>query len=193
MCYLGTAGCCFGLQHRGRFVDKIGLIAAIRELDRQLAEPVDLVIIGGAAMILGFGASRATRNVDVIPLRGDLQALRTAVARVGRDLELPSDWVSDAAKGLADVLSPDFYRRLEPIDLQLDKLRLYLLGRPDLVAMKIIALREQDLEDLEILLAELDPDGLRIVEQTASHVARFRPDWAQRIVYFLEERRWRDD
>lgn len=174
-------------------MDKQGLVEALRQLDQQLTEPVDLVIIGGAAMILGFGSTRATRDVDVIPLRGDLPRLRAAVADVGDDLDLPSDWVSDAAKGLADVLSPDFYQRLQPIDLQLENLRLYLLGRPDLVTMKIIALREQDLEDLEVLLAEIDAEDRRIVERTASHVARFRPDWAQRIVYFLEEQGWSEE
>jgi hypothetical protein len=28
---------------------------------------------------------------------------------------------------------------------------------------------------------------------TTEHVSRFRPDWAQRITYFLEERGWTID
>ena len=56
--------------------------------------------------------------------------------------------------------------------------------------MKIVALREQDLEDLELLLPAMDEADKATLVATMHHVARFRPDWAQRIEYFLQEQGW---
>jgi len=141
-------------------------------------------------MILHFGAARATRDVDVLVLRGDLRELRQAVRAIAQEYDLPEDWMSDAAKGFADILPPDFYRRLVPLRLQFRHLHLYVLGRPEQVAMKIVALREQDLEDLELLLPQLSQEERDILVDIVHHVARFRPDWAQKMSYFLQEQGW---
>jgi hypothetical protein len=103
---------------------------------------------------------------------------------------LPDDWVSDAAKGFGSVLPADFRARVERLDLGCDRLRLFALGRPEQAALKIIALREQDLEDLDLLLPRMTDADVRALTAIMEHVATFRPDWAQRIRYFLEERRW---
>jgi len=141
-------------------------------------------------MILYFGAIRATRDVDGLLLRGDLTELRQAIQRVARKHNLPEDWMNDADKGFADILPRDFYRRLVPIDLPFERLRLYVLGRPEQVALKIVALREQDLEDLELLLPQLSADDRDILVRIMYHVGTFRPDWAQKIRYFLLEQGW---
>ena len=67
---------------------------------------------------------------------------------------------------------------------------MYVLGRPEQVAMKIVALREQDLEDLELLLPQLSSEEKQIILVIMHHVNKFRPDWAQKIQYFLEEQGW---
>ncbi len=141
-------------------------------------------------MILHFGAHRATRDVDVILLRGDITELRQAIKAVAQQDDLPEHWMSDAAKGFADILPPDFYHRLTPLALPLKQLRVYVLGRPEQAAMKIVALREQDLEDLDLLLPQLSDGDKRTLVTIMDHVNRFRPDWAQRIKYFLEEQGW---
>lgn len=171
-------------------MDKHELVEALQELDKRLSSPLDLVLIGGAAMILHFGASRATRDIDVLVLRGDLTELRRAVKAVARGRDLPEDWLTDAAKGFADILPPDFYHRLTPLPFPFRQLRLYALGRPEQVAMKIVALREQDLEDLELLLPQLSEEEKKVVIAIMHHISRFRPDWAQKMQYFLEEQGW---
>lgn len=75
-----------------------------------------------------------------------MSELRQAIKVVAQQHNLPEDWMSDAAKGFADVLPPDFYHRLTPLALPLQRLRVYVLGRPEQTAMKIVALREQDLK-----------------------------------------------
>jgi len=171
-------------------MDKDELARVLGEVDRRLSSPCDIVIIGGAAMILHFGARRATRDIDMLLLRGDIHELRHAIKTVAERDDLPEDWMSDAAKGFADILPPDFYHRLTPLALPLKRLRVYVLGRPEQTAMKIVALREQDLEDLELLLPQLSEGDKRTLVVIMDHVSRFRPDWAQRIKYFLEEQGW---
>lgn len=59
--------------------------------------------------------------------------------------------------------------------------------------MKIAALRKQDLEDLELLLPKMSEDERQVLVGIMHHVSKFRPDWAQRIQYFLEEQGWKID
>ncbi len=171
-------------------MNKQELIEVLRDLDRQLSSPCEAILVGGAAMILHFGASRATRDVDVL-LPGDPAELREAIKAVARNHGLPEDWMSDAVKGFADILPRDFHRRLVPLDLSLERLRLYVLGRAEQVAMKIVALREQDLEDLELLLPQISEEDREVLVAVMRHVGTFRPDWAQRIRYFLLEQGWK--
>jgi predicted nucleotidyltransferase len=171
-------------------MDKHELVEVLRTLDERLSSPFDVILIGGAAMIVHFGAGRATRDVDVLVLRGDLTELREAAKAVASECDLPADWISDAAKGFADILPPDFYHRLAPLAFSFRHLRLYALGLPEQVAMKIVALREQDLEDLELLLPQFSEEEKKVLLTIMDHVGRVRPDWAQKIRYFLQEQGW---
>jgi len=131
--------------------------------------------------------------VDVLVLRGDLAALRKAVRDTATTHDLPGDWLNDAVNGIVDVLPRDFYNRLIPLDIPLRNLRLYILGQPDQTAMKIVALREQDLEDLKFLLPKMPESDRDVLVNIMNHVASFRPDWAQKIRYFLLEYGWQID
>lgn len=174
-------------------MDKHELTEVLQELDERLSSSFDVIVIGGAAMILHFGARRATRDVDVLVLRGDLTELRQAVKVVAGERDLPEDWMSDAAKGFADVLPSDFYHRLVPLELTFRHIRLYALGRSEQVALKIVALREQDLEDLELLLPQMSEADKDVLVAIMEHVSTFRSDWAQKIQYFLQEQGWKID
>ncbi len=174
-------------------MDKRELLETLRELDNHLKSSFDIVLIGGAAMILHFGANRATLDVDVLVLRGDISELRNAVKRIAFERDLPECWVNDAVKGFVDIFPPDFYHRLTLLDFTFRHLHLYALGRPEQVAMKIVALREQDLEDLELLMPEMSEAERVTLVEIMYYVSRTRPDWAQRIMYFLQEQGWSID
>jgi len=92
---------------------------AIR-LDENNANPVELVVCGGSALILSGLIARTTRDVDVValsrfgvlsspaPLPTDLQ---NAVREVAEDLNLPGDWLNNGpsrdAGGLFQMGLPD--------------------------------------------------------------------------------------
>lgn len=165
----------------------------LQAVDKGLSERIDVLIVGGAAMLLHFGANRSTRDIDMIVLRGDTHMLRASISTVAAQNNLPDDWMNDAVKGFADILPPDFYIRITLLDLGLVHLNVYALGMPDQAAMKIVAFRERDLEDLELLLPRFAKADKDVVIKIMHHVARFRPDWAQRMRYFLQEQGWQAD
>ncbi len=68
-----------------------------------------------------------------------------------------------------------------------------MLGRAEQVAMKIGALREQDLEDLELLMREMSDGDRRRLTLIAQHLAHSRPDWAQKVHYFMLEQGWKTE
>jgi hypothetical protein len=172
-------------------MDKEELIQAIQDLDTEVSSSCEILMVGGAAMILYFGAQRATRDVDAILLDGDNSQLQRGVKAVARRRGLPDDWMQDAVKGFAGILPADFHDRLVQLDLSLQRIRLWVLGRPDQVAMKMAGLREQDLEDLEVLLPQMSEADKEVLIRIIHHVGTFRPDWAQRMQYFLLEKGWK--
>ncbi len=171
-------------------MDESELLATLGRLDAKLSTAFDVVVVGGAAMILHFGASRATRDVDVVVLKGNSRHLRSAVAAVAAEVGLPNDWLNDGAKGFVGALPPEFRTRLQALEYPLEHLHLHALGLPDQVVLKIIALRAQDLEDLELLLPRLSDADRQAVVAAMHYIGNTRPDWAQRMQYFLEEQGW---
>lgn len=128
-------------------VEALGLLADRLRPD----EPrVDLIIVGGAAMVLLFGARASTKDVDGFQL--DLEAgprVAEAAARVATALDLPGDWLNDAAKGYVHGLS------LGPVLLERPTLRVRTLSSEQLMAMKLSAWRDDlDVEDARRLLKE---------------------------------------
>ncbi len=61
---------------------------------------VDLVLLGGAAMLLRFDARPSTQDVDVVVLAPkQVSIVRTLVEQVAQEHSLPMDWLNDGAKG----------------------------------------------------------------------------------------------
>ena len=122
---------------REAIVKALGLLADRLQPD----EPrVDLIIVGGAAMVLLFGARDSTKDVDAFHV--DLEAksrVAEAAASVATALDLPSDWLNDGAKGYVHGLS------LGPVLLDTPTLRVRTLSPMQLLAMKLSAWRD-DLE-----------------------------------------------
>ena len=138
-------------------------------------------IVGGAAMLLGFNAREATRDVEAI--FEPASALRAAALKVAEAQGLPADWLNDAAKGFMPV-------NTQPRTLVLDLPNLSVWTPPPqyLLAMKAIAARfdSQDAADLRTLVRHL---GLRRVEEVLETVERYYPrnQIPAHTQFFLEE------
>ena len=123
----------------------------------------EVVVVGGAAVVLLYNAREATKDVDVLILGGsDPVLVRRAVQRVAGALDLPDDWLNDAAKGYVHGLA------LGEVLLDEPALLVRALAPHQLLAMKLCAWRDDvDIDDARLLLGKLSGDReevWRIVE-----------------------------
>jgi len=113
-------------------------------------EKGEIVVIGGAALVLLFEARESTKDVDAYFLSPKASTMRAAIARVAERLELPEDWMNDAAKGFfVGVTSGDELYESE-----------FLVARAastvQLLAMKLAAWRDAiDRDDARLLLSKV--------------------------------------
>src|SRR6266487_288490 len=67
---------------------------------------VELVLIGGALMVLAYGTRQSTRDVDVLIIAPrDARLVRDLAKIVAGERNWPEDWLNDAAKGYLVGLS----------------------------------------------------------------------------------------
>jgi len=130
---------------------------ALAALAAELADTpsrCELAVMGGAAVVLLYGARNATKDVDVVVLAGPgLAPVRDAVRRVATSVGLPDDWLNDAAKGYVHGLA------LGEVVLDEPGLLVRALAPCQLAAMKLSAWRDDvDIEDARLLLAKLTGD-----------------------------------
>lgn len=63
-------------------------------------QTIEMLVVGGAAMMLGYNARPATRDVDGVFFEPPpASVIRRWVEQVALDSSLPNDWLNDAAKG----------------------------------------------------------------------------------------------
>ncbi len=151
-----------------KYFDSDRLIELLGKVDAQLGdgEPIRVVACGGAVLALRYDF-RITNDVDIIsePFPDELkQAARAVAERHG----LQDQWVNDAAKISIPKLAP----RFETI-YQGRRLEVLSPGPRFLLAMKLAAGRDRDLEDAILLVREIGyssiEDVLNLVETAWGH------------------------
>lgn len=149
-------------------------LAALGELLAARGLRYELVLVGGAALLLRGIVARSTKDADILGTRvasGHVvkldrmpAPLADAIADVARTYDLPDDWVNLGPASLLDLGLPDgFEDRLDRFDAPgLDRrddtgLVVWLAGRYDLVCFKLYAVvdrwpaRDRHIEDLSAL------------------------------------------
>ena len=160
------------------------LFDALERLGELLPEKAQVVIAGGAALILGGYVDRATGDGDVVHSVPPLTELRSAIRKVAQERGLSPDWLNDGVKAFGDVLPEDFEARTDRLGM-FGNLRVLLLGRMDLILSKFYGGREVDFEDL----AQMRPTGdeIAFVLSQLERIAGFRPDRALKMQLYLEQ------
>lgn len=139
-----------------RLLSRATILAALEALARELESTAgqprpEIVIAGGAALVLLYGARDATRDVDALVTSNvSAAALRNAARRVAEAQGLPEDWLNDGAKA--------YLKGFLPGRLVLDRpgLAVRALAPPQLLAMKLSAWRDDvDVADARLLLHEV--------------------------------------
>lgn len=154
----------------GPLLDRAAIEDAFRRLGDRLARRgvvADLYVIGGAAMALAYDARRATRDIDAVfePHGIVLEEARAVATALG----LPSWWLNEQASAyVAPGGDPSASRVFDHRGL-----RVAAASAKHLLAMKVLAARPQDIEDIRLLIDLL---GLTSVDEVLARCADVFPD-----------------
>ncbi len=150
-------------------LDKPTIVRAFELLNERLAareQHAEIFLVGGAVMCLVHGARPATKDVD--GWFTEPAAVRAAAQSVAEDLNLPADWLNDAAK--AYVPGNAGYESWQ----SLSHVTIAVADVPTLLAMKCAAARTtEDASDIRFLARHL---GLASSRAILDLVGRYVPD-----------------
>lgn len=128
----------------------------------------ELVLFGGAAMVLAHKARVSTKDVDAVFKPKD--AVYQAAAEVARDHGADEGWLNDAVKGFLSSRG-----ETQPL-LDLPNLKIFVAVPEYLLAMKCMSMRigkdETDIRDIRFLMKHL---GLRQAQAVLAIVEQYYP------------------
>ncbi len=130
----------------------------IRTLDRHLEGPARIRLMGGAAMILGYGLSRATEDVDLLADDREIEALieeanlGAALERTNAELAPEGLYLSHIWGPEQQILTPEWRSSCRRLALVLDRLQLEVLGPLDMILSKACRADDGDLADIRHLI-----------------------------------------
>jgi hypothetical protein len=128
----------------------------------------EIVLYGGAVMVLALNARPSTKDVDAIFKPKDLiyQAARVVTDLYGA----PESWLNDAVKGFVSL------RERHDLYIDLPNLRVFTAAPEYLLAMKCISLRigrgSSDVEDVRFLIRHL---GLSSAKDVLDRIEKYYP------------------
>jgi hypothetical protein len=148
-------------------LDRATITEALRRLGDRLAYRgivADLYVFGGAAMALAYDLRRSTRDVDALfQPHGAVLAEAKAVAM---ELGLPPWWLNEQASAyVAPSGDP-----AAPLVFDHPGLRVYAASPQHLLAMKVLAGRRRDAEDIRLLADHLGVTTADEVRRTCRSV-----------------------
>ena len=134
-------------------LSRLEILAAFRALSAELTSEsqTEIVVGGGAALVLLYDAREATKDVDAVRISSiEASVVQAAAQRVADRLDLPRDWLNDGAKGYLHGLATG--------EVLFESLSLVVrsVAVQQLLAMKLSAWRDDvDIEDARLLLSKL--------------------------------------
>lgn len=143
--------------------------AAFRALAEKLRVQnahVELLLVGGAAMVLRYRARDSTKDVDAIVLKSDAPRHVAEIAgEIAGELGLPPDWLNEGAKGYLHGLD------LGEAIFEHRHLVIRSASTAQLFAMKLSAWRDDlDIEDARLLLRSLQGGRQSIWSAVERHI-----------------------
>jgi len=123
---------------------------------RGVKKPIRIMLIGGAYMLVLERATRTTEDIDIFWLEGDaFQQLRSilseCIVTITRRYTLRPDWLNYLSQILLqnDIIIPNgkLWKQHGP-------LHIYIPPKEYMLALKIMAGRDKDIDDCAILLPQ---------------------------------------
>jgi hypothetical protein len=132
--------------------------------NRGVKQPLRMMLIGGAYMLLLENAPRSTEDVDIFWLEEDAfermrEILSACMLEVARKHTLPPNWFNFLTQV---ILMHDIYIPDGTLWKQFGPLHIYIPPREYILALKMTAGRPKDLDDCAILLPKT---AIQTIEQ----------------------------
>lgn len=151
-------------------LDRALITEALRRLGERLAYRgivADIYVFGGAAMALAYDLRRSTR--DVHALLQPHGAVLAEARSVATELGLPQWWLNEQASAYVSPAGDP----AAPLVFDHPGLRVHAASPQHLLAMKVLAGRRRDADDIRLLAGHL---GLTTVEEVLRTCASVFPD-----------------
>ncbi|MHB1679241.1 MAG: nucleotidyltransferase [bacterium] len=129
------------------------IIKAFKRLSELLAKQdtqAEIYIVGGAAMILAYGARTFTKDIDAI--YSNKETVYKFFKEIAEEMDLDEHWINDAAKSFIPLKKDE--NSIAIIDEQ--NLKVMAASEEYMLAMKLLAARVEDKPDIEFLLNKLN-------------------------------------
>lgn len=129
-------------------------LTRLGQMAQEQGRQIELLAVGGAAMVLAYNARPATHDVDVLIVSPkEARIVRWLAQQVGQELGWPDDWLNDGAKGFLVGVSEG------PVIFTAPGIIVKRPAVAQLLAMKLSAWRDDvDIADARLLLQELQGD-----------------------------------
>jgi hypothetical protein len=167
-------------------LSKKQILRCLEELSTEMEKQVikgEILLFGGAAMVLVFNARTSTKDVDAIfRPKKEIYAIS---GKIARKYHLPEEWLNDSVKGF--ITSNNFKQNLF---IRYKNLSVYTPEPQYLLAMKCMSMRigmeSSDIDDVKTLLGHLK---IKKVEDVFRLVEKYYPQnkIPQKTFYAIEE------
>lgn len=158
------------MSHNKEIISKDNLESYLLELSKQYKKisgrkmPAEIVIIGGASIIINYGFRFSTEDIDA--MIASSSAMKDAIYKTAEKLGLPDDWINTDFK-FTDSFSNNiplyskYYKTFSNI------VQVRTLNAEYLLAMKLLAARiyKYDLSDIVGILNEERKSGNNITKE----------------------------
>lgn len=134
-------------------MDKQTMLKAFKALDDKLSTDVQILVGGGAAMLLAYGVPLSTADIDGIPTKTEMTAasLDSLIKSVAKELKINPHWFNSYFNTFTYTIPSDYEKRLKKI-YSGERLNAFAFGLEDLLIMKCFSGREKDIGHVRALV-----------------------------------------
>lgn len=162
------------------------MLKALKELDSHLNVPVQLLIGGGAAMLLAHNVPLSTMDIDGIPVHTEVTSaeLDAVAKKVGRDLKIDPHWLTGFFGAFTYTVPQDYEKRVVTV-YSGKNLKAIAFGLEDLLIMKCFSRREKDIGHARALVRR--GTDLKFVEGHIQKLLEKELPGAKEAINFLDD------
>lgn len=167
-------------------MDKQTMLKAFKALDKQLKKPAEILIGGGAAMVLAHSVPLSTMDIDGLLFHTEVTnaELDPLVKGVAKELKLHPQWFNSYFGTFTYTIPPDYEDRLVTV-YSGNRLKVKALGMEDLLIMKCFSGREKDIGHVRALAKNIS--DLDVVEEHIQKLCNKGVPKAEEALDFLGE------